>query len=138
MSAVGCIQAETLMQFYQTKKLSFAALIFIAGLFVETTIAKAEILTLNCDGTIFIIDLLAGTGKTSAIDGNPNLIEVKISEGTISFTHSGAPAWNEDYKIDRISGRLEGYRYFTDPGLRAVNRPHNWTSQCAKIPNRAF
>jgi hypothetical protein len=130
------------------RRAALIALLFAATLTFTPTMARAEVITLQClytgapaaTGQIVVFDLSARTAVMKGIAENSgvtfNLTNVAISENAFSFVRDMPGVSRTTSKIDRINGSIvtEVYNY-PGGGMSGTSRG---TGQCTKIPNKAF
>lgn len=131
------------MNFTRTKRLALICAMSFILASAASPLARAEVLTLRCggeNGTIYNIDLSANTASLTFITQQgaqtQNLSNVRISDSTISFVFDAPPAYRESFQIDRTSGTLTTQFYYYPQGH--VTGGRGGSSQCVKIPNKAF
>ena len=139
---------KVLMHFDHFRRAALLALLFATTLSFIPTMARAEVITLQClftgapaaSGQIVVIDLSARTAIAKGIAENSgimfNLTNVAISESAFSFVRDIPGVSRVTSKIDRTNGSIvtEVYNY-PGGGMSGTSRG---TGQCTKIPNRAF
>jgi hypothetical protein len=120
-------------------------LLFAATLTFAPTMARAEVITLEClfngaarsTGQIVVFDLSARTAVSKGIAENSGitfkLSNVAISDSAFSFVRDMPGAVRVTSKIDRTDGSIvsEIYNYTGGGTSRG-------TGQCTKIQNKAF
>jgi hypothetical protein len=122
------------MQFEWMRRAALIALLFIPLLILTPMMARAESITLNCfGGDFFVIDLTARTARE--LNGR-NLIDVSISDSTISFVDEIPGAMRRKIQIDRTSGSATSEYYYYPGG--GASGPAHVTGQCTKAPNKVF
>ncbi len=101
----------------------------------SSNMAWAEVVTLNCGGSFYVIDFSAGTVTNSTNGYNTSFTGVVISDSEISFVYDNG-VHRSTSQISRVSGMLTTQSVCLPGGCSAIGQPQ--PVLCTKAPNKQF